>query len=105
MALASVIGAGVSVRGARGQRSLALAGRRGSPLGRAGLGIITTLGVLGHVANYYTVPYIDQIENLLYDTRVRLSAVGGIDDRIAEPSRRARGQKLFGLSGSRPGDC
>jgi adenylate cyclase len=51
-------------------------------LGRAGLGIITTLGVLGHVANYYTVPYIDQIENLLYDTRVRLSAVGGIDDRI-----------------------
>jgi adenylate cyclase len=38
--------------------------------------------VLGHVANYYTVPYINQIENLLYDTRVRLSAPGGIDDRI-----------------------
>ena len=40
------------------------------------------MGVLGHVANYYTVPYIDQIEKLLYDTRVRLSAPGGIDDRI-----------------------
>jgi len=51
-------------------------------LARAGLAIITTLGVLGHVANYYTVPYINQIENLLYDTRVRLSAPGGIDDRI-----------------------
>jgi len=38
--------------------------------------------VLGHVANYYTVPYIHQIENLLYDTRVRMSAPGGIDDRI-----------------------
>jgi len=49
---------------------------------RAGLGIITTIGVLGHVAGYYQVPYIDQIENLLYDTRVRLSAKGGTDDRI-----------------------
>ena len=29
-----------------------------------------------------TIPYIDQIENLLYDTRVRLSAPGGIDERI-----------------------
>ena len=38
--------------------------------------------MLGHVAGYYTVPYIDQIEKLLYDTRVRLSAPGGIDDRI-----------------------
>ncbi|MFC1606193.1 CHASE2 domain-containing protein, partial [Pseudomonadota bacterium] len=28
------------------------------------------------------MPYIDQVENLLYDTRVRLSAPGGIDDRI-----------------------
>jgi len=51
-------------------------------LARSLLGIITTLGVLGHVANYYSVPYIDQIENLLYDTRIRLSAPGGIDDRI-----------------------
>ncbi len=49
---------------------------------RAGLGLITTLGVLGHVGGYYKVPYINQIENLLYDTRVRLSAKGGIDDRI-----------------------
>ena len=51
-------------------------------LARSFLGIITTLGVLGHVAGYYTVPYINQIENLLYDTRVRLSAPGGIDERI-----------------------
>ena len=49
---------------------------------RAGAGLITTLGVLGHVAGYYKVPYINQIENLLYDTRVRISASGGIDDRI-----------------------
>jgi len=49
---------------------------------RAGLGLVTTLGVLGHVAGYYKVPYINEVENLLYDTRVRLSAEGGIDDRI-----------------------
>jgi len=51
-------------------------------LARAFLGIITTIGVIGHVADYYTVPYIDQVENLLYDTRVRLSAPRTMDERI-----------------------
>jgi len=51
-------------------------------IARALLGVITTLGVLGHVTGYYTVPYINQIEDLLYDTRVRLTAPGGVDDRI-----------------------
>jgi len=49
---------------------------------RAVLGLITTLGVLGHVSGIYHLPYVDQIENILYDTRVRLSAPGGVDDRI-----------------------
>jgi adenylate cyclase len=44
--------------------------------------VITTLVVLGHVSGIYNIPYIDQIEDLLYDTRVRLSAPGGEDDRI-----------------------
>jgi adenylate cyclase len=51
-------------------------------LGRAFLGIITTIGVLGHVSGVYELPYIDQIEDLLYDTRVRITAPGGQDDRI-----------------------
>jgi adenylate cyclase len=51
-------------------------------LARAFLGLITTIGVLGHVAGYYVVPYINQIEKLLYDTRIRLSAPGGVDERI-----------------------
>jgi adenylate cyclase len=51
-------------------------------LARAFLGIITTIGVLGHVSGVYELPYIDQIEDLLYDTRVRLTAPGGQDDRI-----------------------
>ena len=65
-------------------------------IARAFLGVITTLGVLGHVTGYYTVPYINQIENLLYDTRVRLSAKGGVDERIVviavdEPSLQEHG--------------
>jgi adenylate cyclase len=51
-------------------------------LARAILGVLMTLFVLGHVSGQYTVPYINQIENLLYDTRVRLTAPGGVDDRI-----------------------
>jgi adenylate cyclase len=51
-------------------------------LARAFLAIMTTVGVLGHVSGVYQLPYIDQIEDLLYDTRVRLSAPGGVDDRI-----------------------
>ncbi len=51
-------------------------------LARAFLGIVTTIGVLGHVVGYYSVPYINQIEDLLYDTRVRMSAPRGVDERI-----------------------
>jgi adenylate cyclase len=51
-------------------------------LARAFLGIITTIGVILHVNGTYTLPYVNQVENLLYDTRVRITAPGGIDDRI-----------------------
>jgi adenylate cyclase len=51
-------------------------------LARALLAILTTLGVLGHISGMYTIPYIQQIEDILYDTRVRLTAPRGVDDRI-----------------------
>ena len=51
-------------------------------MARAVLGLLTTVFVLGHVSGKYVVPYVNQVENLLYDTRVRLSAPGGVDDRI-----------------------
>jgi adenylate cyclase len=51
-------------------------------MARAALGLMTTIGVLAHVSGQYTIPYVDQIEKLLYDTRVRLTAPGGVDDRI-----------------------
>ena len=51
-------------------------------LARAALGLMTTFFVLGHIAGNYTIPYIDEIENLLYDSRVRLSAPRDVDERI-----------------------
>ncbi len=51
-------------------------------LARAALALMTTFFVLGHIAGNYTIPYIDEIENLLYDTRVRLSAPRDVDERI-----------------------
>jgi len=51
-------------------------------LARSFLAVATTLFVLGHVSGIYTLPYVDQIEDILYDTRVRLTAPGGVDDRI-----------------------
>jgi len=49
---------------------------------RAALGLLLTLTLLGHIAGQFTIPGIDAVENLLYDTRVRLTAPGGVDPRI-----------------------
>ncbi len=38
--------------------------------------------LLAHVAGHLDIPYMDDVENLLYDTRVRLTAPRGVDDRI-----------------------
>ncbi|NNJ65178.1 MAG: adenylate/guanylate cyclase domain-containing protein [Xanthomonadales bacterium] len=51
-------------------------------IARATLGIITTIGVILHVNGTYTLPYVNQVENLLYDTRVRITAPRDVDDRI-----------------------
>ena len=65
-------------------------------LARAFLALLTTVGVLGHVSGMYQLPYIDQIEDILYDTRVRLSAPGGIDDRIVIVAIDERSLQLLG---------
>ena len=49
---------------------------------RAILGLLLTAFLLSHVAGYVSIPYFDDVENLLYDTRVRLTAPGGKDERI-----------------------
>jgi adenylate cyclase len=49
---------------------------------RAFLAIGFTVWLLMHVVGYVTIPYVDDMENMLYDSRIRLSAPGGKDDRI-----------------------
>lgn len=65
-------------------------------LARAALAILLTLLSLAHVSGLITFPYVDEIENLLYDTRIHLSAPGGVDPRIVivaidEPSLEQHG--------------
>jgi adenylate cyclase len=44
---------------------------------------IVLVGILlAHSAGVFTIPYISQLEHSLYDTRVKLSAPGGQDQRI-----------------------
>ncbi len=49
---------------------------------RAIIGLLLTATLLGHVAGKFTVPFMNEVENLLYDARVRLTAPGGKDNRI-----------------------
>jgi len=49
---------------------------------RAILGLLLTATLVSHVAGKLSFPYIDAMENLLYDTRVRWTAPGGKDERI-----------------------
>jgi adenylate cyclase len=63
---------------------------------RAILGLLLTAFLLSHVAGKISIPYFEDVENLLYDTRVRLTAPGGKDERIVivavdEASLKAQG--------------
>jgi adenylate cyclase len=65
-------------------------------LTRLALPLVLIGVLLAHVAGYVNVPYIDDIERLLYDTRIRYTAPGGVDRRIViaaidEPSLAAEG--------------
>lgn len=45
-------------------------------------GLLLSAVLLAHVSGYISIPYVDDVENLLYDTRLRLTAPGGVDPRI-----------------------
>ena len=49
---------------------------------RVTLSLLFTGAVLAHTGGYLPVAYIDSIEKLLYDSRLRYSAPGGQDQRI-----------------------
>lgn len=47
-----------------------------------GLGLAVILVFLGNAAKLYRIGFISQLENILYDARLRLTMPGGVDDRI-----------------------
>jgi len=49
---------------------------------RIAVGIAITLFFIGHAARFYQVGFITQLDNIIYDTRLRFTMPRGIDDRI-----------------------
>jgi adenylate cyclase len=49
---------------------------------RAFAGLFLAAVLLSHVMGRIDIPYVDEMENLMYDTRVRLTAPRGKDERI-----------------------
>jgi adenylate cyclase len=50
---------------------------------RIGLGLLIVALFLGHVLRFYTIPFVDRMELISYDARLRLTMPRGIDRRIA----------------------
>lgn len=46
------------------------------------LGLLVVLLFVGHAATFYKIGFITQLENIVYDTRLRLTMPATVDDRI-----------------------
>jgi len=51
-------------------------------IARIALGLAITLLFIGHAARYYEVPFITQLDNILYDARLQVTMPRGVDERI-----------------------
>ena len=49
---------------------------------RIALGLAVLVAFLGHAAKFYRIPFIDQLDRIVYDARLRLTLPGGVDERI-----------------------
>jgi len=49
---------------------------------RIAVGLLIVLVFLGHVARFYQIGFITQLDNIMYDYRLRLTMPGTVDDRI-----------------------
>ncbi len=49
---------------------------------RIALGLVITLFFIGHAARYYEVPFITQLDNIIYDARLQVTMPRGVDERI-----------------------
>ena len=46
------------------------------------LGLVITLFCIGHAARYFEVPFITQLDYIIYDARLRFTMPRGVDERI-----------------------
>ncbi len=46
------------------------------------IGLAITLFFIGHAARFYTIGFINQLDQIIYDARLRLTMPGGVDRRI-----------------------
>jgi len=51
-------------------------------IARIALGLLITLFFIAHAARYFEVPFITQLDNIMYDTRLQLTMPRGVDERI-----------------------
>ena len=51
---------------------------------RIALGLVIVLVFIGHAAKFYEVGIITQLDNIIYDARLKVTMPGGIDERIGE---------------------
>ena len=49
---------------------------------RLAIGLLIVLAFLGHAARFYQIGFITQLDNIMYDYRLRLTMPGTVDDRI-----------------------
>jgi len=49
---------------------------------RIAIGLVITLFFIGHAARYYEVPFITQLDNIIYDARLQVTMPRGVDERI-----------------------
>ncbi|MCP5269148.1 MAG: adenylate/guanylate cyclase domain-containing protein [Zoogloeaceae bacterium] len=46
------------------------------------LGLLLALVFLGHAGRFYQIPLVNVLDAFIYDTRLRLTMPGGVDDRV-----------------------
>jgi adenylate cyclase len=49
---------------------------------RIAIGLALVIIMLAHAAERMRIPFIDNLESIIYDTRLRLTMPGGVDDRV-----------------------
>ncbi len=49
---------------------------------RIALGLLVVLVFLGHAAKFYQIGFVNQVDNIIYDARLRFTMPGTVDERV-----------------------